>query len=88
MEEQMDVNVEMKKATDGVIKSNKCNKCDYASSHEGHFGIHFIMHSGEKSNKCNQCKFAFFQAGDLRRHMKTHSGENQTNAINVTLHHR
>ena len=32
----------LKKTTGNVIKSNKCNQCDYAS-----------MHSGEKSNKCN-----------------------------------
>ena len=38
--------------TKNVIKSNKCNQCDYASSHLGHLRIHLKMHSGEKPNKC------------------------------------
>ena len=56
-------------------KSNKCDKCDFASSHVGNLRRHLKTHSGEKSNKCNQCDFASAQAGDLRRHLKTHSGE-------------
>ena len=47
-----------------VIKSNKCDKCDFASSNTGHFRRHLKMHSGEKSNKCNQCEFASTLAGD------------------------
>ena len=43
-----------KKTTDNVIKSNKCNQCDYASYHAGHLRTHLKTHSGEKSNKCNQ----------------------------------
>ena len=39
-------------------KSNKCNQCDFASSHTGHLRTHLKMHSGEKSNKCNQCDYA------------------------------
>ena len=31
--------------------SNKCNQCDYASSHPGHLRIHLKTHNGEKSNK-------------------------------------
>ena len=56
-------------------KSNKCNLCDYASSHAGHLRTHMKMHSGEKLNKCNLCDFASIQAGNLRTHLKTHSGE-------------
>ena len=69
-----DANVNiLKKNT--VIKSHKCNQCDYASSNAGHLRAHLKMHSGEKSNKCNQCDFASSQAGNLRRHLKTHSGQ-------------
>ena len=84
MEEQMDyyepglndANVIIhKKTADNVTKSNKCNQCDFASSHAGNLRSHLITHSGEKSNKCNQCDFASLQAGDLRTHLKIHSGE-------------
>ena len=64
-----------KKVTDKVIKSNKCNQCDYASSHAGNLRQHLKIHSGEKSHKCNQCLFASSQACNLRRHLKTHSGQ-------------
>ena len=71
-----DANVEiLKKITDNVIKSHKCNQCEYASSHAGNLRQHLKTHSGEKSNKCNQCDFATSQAGNLRTHLKTHSGE-------------
>ena len=64
-----------KKTTDNVIKSNKCNQCDYASSHAGNLRTHLKTHSGEKANKCNQCDFASSRADHLRTHLKTHSGE-------------
>ena len=71
-----DANVKIpKNMNDNVIKINKCNQCDYVSSHAGNLRTHFKTHSGEKSNKCNQCDFASVQAGDLRRHLKSHSGE-------------
>ena len=35
-----------KKATDNVIKSNKCQQCDYASSHAGNLKKHLKTHSG------------------------------------------
>ena len=41
-----------------AIKSNKCNQCDYVSSHAGHVREHFRTHGGEKTNKCNQCDYA------------------------------
>ena len=63
----------LKKTTDNVIKSNKCNQCDYASSHTGHLRRHLKTHSGEKSNKCNLCDSASSQAGHLRTPLKTHS---------------
>ena len=71
-------NVEiLKKKTNNIIKSHKCNQCDYASSHTGNLRTHLKMHSGEKPNKCNQCDYA---AGNLR----TQRGKVK-HAINVTL---
>ena len=71
-----DVNVTiLKKTTGNVIKSNKCNQCDYASSQAGDLRRHMETHSQEKSNKCNQCNYASSQAGSLRAHLKMHSGE-------------
>ena len=55
-------------------KSNKCNLCDYASSHAGDLRRHIKTHTGEKSNKCSLCDYASSQAGDLRTHMKKHTG--------------
>ena len=53
-----DANVKiLRKNTDNVIKSNKCNQCAYASSQASHLKRHLKMHSGEKSNKCNQCEY-------------------------------
>ena len=65
----------LKKTTDNVIKSNKCNQCDYASSRAGHLRTHLKTHSGERSNKCNQCNYASSYSSALRVHLKTHSGE-------------
>ena len=56
-------------------KSNKCNQCDYASSHAGNLGTHLKTHNGEKSNKCKHCDFASSYVSSLRTHLKTHSGE-------------
>ena len=71
-----DANVKiLKKTIKNVIKSNKCNQCDYASSQTGHLRTHMKTHSGEKSNKCNQCNYVSSQAGTLRTHKKVHSGE-------------
>ena len=64
-----------KKNTDNIIKSNKCNQCDYASSQTGHLRTHLKTHSGEKSNKCNQCDYACSDPSSFRRHLKQHSGE-------------
>ena len=66
--------IHMKKATN-IIKSYKCNQCDFASSQAGDLRRHLKTHSGEESNKCNQCDYASSQAGDLRTHLKTHTGE-------------
>ena len=69
-----DANVKIrKKNIDNVIKSHKCNQCNFASSRAGSLRRHLKMHSGEKSNKCNQCDYASSCAGHLRRHLKTHS---------------
>ena len=57
----LSANNESKKAPVRVEKggqgksSNKCNQCDYASSHLGNLKRHLTVYSGEKSNKCNQC---------------------------------
>ena len=34
------------KTTGNVVKSKKCNQCDYASSHAGHLKSHLKTHSG------------------------------------------
>ena len=60
-----DVNEKIK-----VIKSNKCNQCDYAASQTGQLKKHLKTHSGEKPNKCNQCDYASSQARNLGTHMK------------------
>ena len=67
----------LKKTTDNVIKSNKCNQCEYATSHASALKIHLITHSGEKSNNCNQCDYAssFASNLNLRVHMKKHRGK-------------
>ena len=64
-----------KKITDKVIKSNKCNQCDYASSHAGNLRQHLKMNSEEKSNRCNQCDYKTSRTDVLRRHLKIHRGE-------------
>ena len=35
------------KMTDNVMKSNKCNLCDFTSSHKGNLRTHLKMHSVE-----------------------------------------
>ena len=72
-----------KKTTGNVIKPNKCNQCDYASSRAGDLRTHLKTHSGEKSNKCDQCDFASSRAGHLRTHLKMHSGEKPNVALAV-----
>ena len=42
-----DANVKMQKQTGNVIKSNKCNQCDYASSRPSDLRTHLKIHSGE-----------------------------------------
>ena len=74
------VEIIMKKTND-VTKSNKCNQCEYASSHAGHLRTHLKIHSGEKSNKCNQCDFASSRADNLRTHLKTY-GRDKSNKCN------
>ena len=82
-----DANVKiLKKNTDNVIKSHKCNQCNYTSAQACHLRHHLKTHSGEKPNKCNQCDYASSQKSALRRHLLTHSGKNQTNATNATIH--
>ena len=63
----------LEKMTNNVIKSNKCNQCDYASSQSGHLMTHLKTHSEEESNKCNQSDYASSQAGHLRSRLKIYS---------------
>ena len=67
----------LKKRTNNVKKSYKCNQCKFASSQASHLRTHLKKHSGEKPNKCNQCDYASSSASHLSRHLKTHSGENK-----------
>ena len=64
-----DANVKILKKN--AEKLNKCNQCDYASSHAGHLRTHLKTHSGEKPNKCNECDYASSHPS----HLKIHSGE-------------
>ena len=65
----------LKKTTENVTKSIKCNQCEFVSRQADDLRRHLKTHSGEKSNKCNQCDYASSQAGNLRTHLKTHSGK-------------
>ena len=64
----------LKKMTGNIIKSNKRNQCDYASSQAGNLRTHLKKHSGEKSNKCNQCDYVSSKASHLRRHLNIARG--------------
>ena len=77
---KQNVEIPMKKA-EQIIKSNKCNQCDFASSWVSSLRTHLKTHSGEKSTKCNQCDYESSRADNLRAHLKTHSGE-KTNKCN------
>ena len=78
--------VPLRNKNHGGEKSNKCNLCNYASSHTGHLRKHLKKHSGEKSNKCNNCDFASSYVSGLRKHLECTVAKSQTNATNVTLH--
>ena len=67
--------------TKNVIKMNKCNQCNYASSHKGHLKVHMKIHSGEKTNKCNECDYSCSLASELKNHFT-----NLTNATDMTMH--
>ena len=66
-----DANVKNKKSNE-IIKTKKCNQCDYESSHTGHMRTHLKMHSGEKSNKCNQCDYSSSETDNLKIHLEMH----------------
>ena len=74
-ESGVNVDVPLRKTNNELVKLNKCNQCNYASSLAGNLRTHLETHSGEKANKCNQCNYASSQAGNLRTHLKTHGGE-------------
>ena len=38
----------LKKKTDNVIQSNRCNQCDFASSQAGNLRTHLKSHTGKK----------------------------------------
>ena len=65
-------------------RSNKCNQCNFASSHKSALREHLKTHSGEKVNKRNKCDFSSAHASGLRKHLKAHSGEkiNKCNQCN------
>ena len=60
-------------------KSNKCNQCEYASSHADSLRTHLKTHSGEKLWKCSQCDFASSYSHHLRLHLKSHIDGEKTN---------
>ena len=62
----------LRKNTDNVIKSNKCNQCDYASSHAGNLRAHLKKHSGEiafhiycNSRYDNRKLFKVYPSGEI-----------------------
>ena len=57
-ESGMNEDVPLRNTNNEEVKSNKCNQCNYASSHTGHLRRHLKTHSGEKPHKCNQCDYA------------------------------
>ena len=76
-EDYVDMKTPVKVTKIGQGKSsNKCNQCEYASSHTRNLRNHLKTHSGEKQNKCNQCDYASSHSVHLRTHLKKHSGEN------------
>ena len=79
VDKSMQKNFSERVANVHIKKSNKCNMCDYTSSHAGDLRTHLKMHSGEKSNKCNQSDYASSHAGTLKRHLKIHNGEKSNN---------
>ena len=52
--------VPLKNKNNEVVKPNRCNLCNYASSLAGNLRTHLKTHSGEMSNKCD---YASSQAG-------------------------
>ena len=72
-----------KKITEKVVKSNKCNQCDYTSSCAGNLRQHLKIQSEEKSNKCNQSDYKSSRAGNLRQHEKYTVKKSHTNATSV-----
>ena len=54
-----------------LLKSNKCNQCDFAFFRADNLTKYLKAHSGEKFKKCNQCDFPSFQAGNFRTLLKT-----------------
>ena len=50
-ESGVNVDVPLRNTNNEVVKSYKCNQCNYASSHAGNLRTHLKIHSGEKRNK-------------------------------------
>ena len=66
-------------------KSNKCNQCDYSSSHTSHLRRHLTTHRKSQTNANYVTMPPLGQT--LWGHIWKHTVEkNQTNATNVTLH--
>ena len=68
-------------------RSNKCNQCNFASSHIHNLRQQLKIHIGEQSKKCNHCDTETFQTSQLKRHLLIHSGKSPANVISVTLQH-
>ena len=63
----------MKKHRDD--KQEKCDHCEFASSHKNSLKVHLRIHNGEKLYKCNHCDYKAVFASALTRHKKTHAGQ-------------
>ena len=59
-------------------ESQKCTKCDHATTNSTILKAHLKIHSGERENLCDQCHFASPWKASLSAHFNAHSGEKST----------
>ena len=75
-------NAKSKALRKGFDGENKCNQCDYTSSHPATLKRHVAKHSGTKPKKC----IIICIAHHLRTFLKNTAEKNQLSATGATLH--